>query len=628
MSSRPPGIASPQLDERLNLTQTIRKLSMPTRAADDVLEDQGGTVLLLCKDGDSRKWGPRWLQRAGLQSHIPSNLALGLEEARSLRPDVIVVDSYLNDVNGTPLHRALANAADVTAPIIVLCSNAKETATLNGEEIFDVVRKPFEWQLISRRVSHAVKFAKTTTKLAESKDSLHKALALADAARQRLRSRENFEPVTGLPNKSKFLDLMRRGMAASGRDKTELAVMVIGFNRFRLVIEAMGQDQADLILTEIGRSLSDCLRTAATSHNVTHGLRTAAAASLDQFRFGIMLTCSGEGDELVILQQKLLDTLSRPIQVAGQTVSLSACLGVAVYPQDAADADSLLQRADNAMRDAQSRGGGFKYYCSETDAAAVRKLKIEHMLHEALDRNELSVFYQPIAGVASVAVRSAEALLRWQQADGNFVPPDEFVPIAEESGLIIRVGEYVLEEACRQLKAWRNAGIPLPHICVNVAKAQLLSSTFTLTVKRILHKHELEPGSLELELSERGVLSGDYDIINRLHELKNLGIRLSVDDFGTGESAIGYLRALPVDVLKIDRSYIEGLTINDKDAALVSAMVALGQRLNLSIVAEGVETPEQLAALRNLGCDAFQGFLVSRPVAGNAFAGLLKRPAS
>ena len=275
------------------------------------------------------------------------------------------------------------------------------------------------------------------------------------------------------------------------------------------------------------------------------------------------------------------------------------------------------------MRDAQSRGGGFKYYCSETDAAAVRKLRIEHMLDEALEKHELSVVYQPINDVESGRVLCAEALLRWKSADGTSIAPDEFVPIAEESGQILRLGEYVLDEACRQLKEWRAAGLEMSHVCVNVAKAQLVSSGFCQTVARTLKKYGLEAASIELEISERGVLSGNHDIVIQLHELKGLGVRLSVDDFGTGDSAIAYLKELPVDVLKIDRSYIHGIIVDRKDAAIASAMIALGQRLDLLVVAEGVETAEQLHRLRGLGCDAFQGFLVSRPVPGDSFEDFL-----
>ena len=613
-------------NKNTDLTQTIRRLSIPAKPANDDFEYGCGTALLLCRDDNEKKWGQRWLTQAGLQTSTPSDPVQGLEIARSEIPDVIIVEAGLHDAAGNPLYIALIAAADLTLPIIVMCSNNKETAAALEANVFDIVRKPYEWQLIGRRVRHAVRTSALEMQLRESRESLTKALSVAEEARQQLRSRESFEPVTGLPNKSKFMDLLKRGMNAVSGDQTELAVFVIGFTRFRLVIEVMGQEEADQVLTEIGHNLAACLRQSASPRSASRGLRTAAAGSLDQFRFALMLTCTSDDDEISLFRQQLLDMLSQPIQVSGQTVYLSACLGVALYPQDADDADSLLQRADNAMRDAQSRGGGFKYYCAETDAAAARKLRIEHMLHEALDRDELTLAYQPITAVERGHVVAAEALLRWPQEDGSFIPPAEFVPIAEESGLMIRIGEYVLDEACRQLKAWHQAGINLPHICVNVAKVQLISAGFAQSVRRIVDNHDLDPVHLELEISERGVLSGDYDVISQLHELKDLGIRLSVDDFGTGDSAIAYLKELPIDVLKIDQSYIGGLTVDHKDEAIASAMVALGQRLGLKVIAEGVETVEQLSILRKLGCDLFQGFLVSEAVFAGAFASLLSKP--
>lgn len=613
-------------DDCLDLTQTIRRLSIPTMPANDSLEAGAGKALLLCRDSAARKWGKRWLTQEGLQTEVAEDPGDGLAIARADRPDVVVVEAGLQDDAAMPVYRALVDAADLDAPVIVMCSGAREVNSALEAEVFDIARKPYQWQMISRRARHAVHLGELQAKLGESRHSLGKALSIAEAARKQLRSRESFEPITGLPNKGKFMDLLKRGMAAVKRDHTELAVLVIGFTRFRLVIEAMGQEQADQVLTKIGSNLAGCLRRAAVPQGAGRGLRTAAAGSLDQFRFALMLTCSIGQEELSLFRQQLLDTLSQPIQISGQTVYPSACLGVALYPQDADDADSLLQRADNAMRDAQSRGGGFKYYCSETDAAAARKLRIEHMLHEALDRSELKLAYQPITTVDGDHVVAGEALLRWPQEDGSLISPAEFVPIAEESGLITRIGEFALDQACRQLKAWHQAGFNLPHICVNVSRVQLISAGYAQSVRRIVDKHGLEPGHLELEISERGVLAGDYDVISQLHELKDLGIRLSVDDFGTGDSAIAYLKELPVDVLKIDQSYVAGLTVDHKDKAIASAMVALGQRLDLKVIAEGVETAEQLAILQKLGCDGIQGFLISKPVFSHAFAGLLSRP--
>ena len=609
-------------DPRLptDITQTIRKLSLPIDTVDNAFEEPGGTALLLSKDKDSRKWGPRWLKQIGVQTTVASDPANALQIVSETAPDVILVDAGLTGRDGRPLYASLVKDDSVTSLVVILCANGREAAGALDAGAFDVARKPFDWRVISHRARHALSALNKQSTLDATNEALQEALAVANTARKRLRSHESFEPVTGLPNRSKFVDLLRRAMHAVDRDKATLAVLVIGFTRFRLVIEAMGQEQADRILGEVGRRIGDCLQEAPSGPMSSGGgLRTAAIAVLDPFRFGVMITRSHDDETLSSLHHHLLETLSRPIQISGQTVHLSACLGVALYPQDAGDVDSLLQRADNAMRDAQSRGGGFKYYCTETDAAAARKLRIEHMLHEALDRDELTLAYQPIVDIATGRLFGAEALLRWQQPDGGIIDPEEFVAVAEESGLMVRTGHFALDRACRQLAEWRSNGIRVPIVCINVAKVQLMSTGFAQTVASSIEKYGIEAADLELEISERGVLSGDYDVIEQLHALKRLGVKLSVDDFGTGNSAIAYLKDLPIDTLKIDRSYVAGMTEDGKDAAIVSAMVALGQRLDLAVIAEGVEMEEQLAALRELGCDAYQGFLAAKPLSVEDF---------
>ena len=625
MSDAPRKVHAVPENANLDLTQTLRRLTVAGDTHTDVSEhlESTHTALLICRDGEVKKWGRRWLEREGCDVAIVDDPADYLRAARDLRADVIVLEGGLVAPGGGALVKVLAETPEITTPLLVLTANAKELSLALDCKVFDVIRRPYEWKLLGKRAKHAASQGSAANELNTAKKSLAQALDVAERARQQLRSNESFEPLTGLPNKKKFIDLMKRGMQAADRDGNVMAVFVVGFNRFRLVVEAMGQESADMVLTEIGKKLAASLEDVGRIQANTRGLRTSAAANIEQARFALMLTCSGDQDELTALQQQLVEQLSRPVYVSGQAVYLSACVGVALYPQDASDVDSLLQRADNAMRDAQSRGGGFKFYCTETDAAAARKLRLENMLHEALNNERLSLAYQPILRAKSNKVASAEALLRWQQEDGTYISPEEFVPIAEESGLMIRVGEYVLLEACRQLREWMDAGVRLPLICVNVSKAQLMHGKFSQTVRRALETHRIEPKALELEISERGVLSGDYEVISQLHEIKDLGVRLSIDDFGTGDSAIAYLKELPVDVLKIDRSYIRGLTDNRKDAAIVSAMIALGHSLDLEIVAEGVETAAQRDALIQLGCDNLQGFYLSQPVSAPAFMAMV-----
>jgi len=613
-------------EESGDLTAKLRHLKMPEVTetdVEDILENRPVAVLV-CRDAEAKKWGRRWLEREGMDVAIVDSVGRCMQTIELAKPQVVIVEVGIGEVDGKPLVQALVESADVNVPVIALCNNGKDATLALDANVWDVVRKPFEWKLLGRRAGLAARVGSMEQELGNARSKLTEALDVAEGARVRLRSQESYEPVTGLPNKRKFMELMTRGMAAVDRDNSKLAVFVVGFNRFRLVVEAMGQESADLVLAEIGQRLGQCFNAVDLYRSMNGGLRTSAIANIDATRFAMMITCSGNEDDLATMQQEIVNRLSVPVVVDGQTVHLLACVGAAMYPQDAPDADTLLQRADNAMRDAQSRGGGFKFYCPATDAAAARKLKLEHMLHEALNASELTLDYQPIIEAGEGRVLSVEARLRWHQSDGTLVPTAEFIQVAEESGLIIPLGEYALDLACRQLREWIDDGIKVPTVSVNVAKAQLMHGGFVGMVRESLNKYGLKPRHLILELSERGVLSGDTDVITQLHEIKSLGVSLSIDDFGTGDSAIAYLRELPVDALKIDRSYVNGLPENEKDKALISAMIALGHSMGLTIVAEGVETMEQFRALKMAGCDELQGYVISHPVDGKALPRLFK----
>jgi EAL domain-containing protein (putative c-di-GMP-specific phosphodiesterase class I)/DNA-binding response OmpR family regulator len=617
-----------ETDDDLDLTRSIKALSMPVSSgANDAssCDDVSSSALLVCRDNNARKWGEKWLRQFGFDTTLTTDPAEALSVAEELKPDVIVVEAWLSDGDGVKVFESLQNAADLNVPLIVLCSHSREVQAAIDADVFDVVRKPIEWQIVAQRAEIAVRLRRTEEQHLAEQLARMEALHLANHAHKELRSSQSFEPVTGLPNKTKFLDLVQRGMRAAERDKNALAVLVIGFSRFRLIIEALGQESADMIMAEIGARMRTCLENVDDDQRQTSGLRTAAAANLESLRFGLMFTCSTDGSELASLQKRLAGELSRPVQVAGQIVHLSACIGAALYPGDADGADILLQRADNAMREAQNSDSGFRLYCREADAAATRKLAIENMLYEAFDKNKFRLAYQPIMDISSGRVVGAAALLRWPQADGSFIGPDEFVPIAEECGLMIQLGAWVLDESCRQLQMWQHEGLPPLRMCVNVSRCQLMAGGFVDSVQRVLKKYDLDPACLDLELSERGVLVGLDEAISQLQMLKSLDVQLCIDDFGTGEAAIAYLTELPIDVLKIDRSYISGLNGAGKETAITSAMVTLGQSLDLTVIAEGVETPEQLAILLDLGCDEYQGFYQSPAISSEAFADFVRQ---
>ncbi len=599
-----------------NLTQTLKVLTEHTTSNFDVDLGLGDVpkALFVSRDTSAKKWGPRWLHRAGLSVSTIEDQDDPIAVARTLRPDVIIVESRLRCRDGEQLYKKMQAAEDITGSVIVLCGSSKEVAEAMASDAFDVARKPYDWQLLGRRARKVVVQTRRERELEETRESLRSALEVANRARKQLRKSESFEPVTGLPNRAKFLELTARGVDAAQREDCGLAVLTVTCVRFRMILEALGREQANEVIVDFGRRLHAALQRAIDSNTEFRGLRTAAVANTGIGRFALMLTCSGHHSEIARVRDEIGIELSKPTTVAGQTIYPAACTGVALYPDDAHDADALLLRSESAMRDAQSKGADFQFFCAKTEAEAARRLEIEQKLYAALDNNELELAYQPLIEVNSGRIVGTEALLRWPQPDGSFISPEQFVPIAEDAGLMSRLGEFVLDEALRQLKVWQSAGLDWMRMAVNVAKSQLMAEGFPQIVDRCLREHNIDAPSVELELSERGVMSGNVDIVEQLRQLKSLGVSLAIDDFGTGNSSVAYLKDLPVDTLKIDRSYVDALTEEGRTGNMAAAIIALAQRLRLTAVAEGVESRVQLGILQTLGCDLYQGFLLSPAV--------------
>ena len=311
--------------------------------------------------------------------------------------------------------------------------------------------------------------------------------------------------------------------------------------------------------------------------------------------------------------------MQSPFEVDGQSVYLDVAFGAAIYPSDASCADRLLHNAETAMLEAQERGVGLRFYSEAEGSSSHRLLNLDGMLREAIRNDDLELAYQPITNTHTGHTVGAEALLRWHHAEEGAISPADFVPVAEKNGLMHAIGEFVIEKACTQLRDWLDQGVAPLHMAVNISLCQLLAGDIVEVVDRALRTHGIAPELLELELSERGVLNQHPEVIDVVRELKAMGVRISIDDFGTGQSAIGYLVDLPVDVIKIDRSYVSGADSNDRNEAIASGMVALAQRLNATVIAEGVETAEQLERLRSWGAELCQGFLFSPAVSPDEF---------
>jgi len=424
-----------------------------------------------------------------------------------------------------------------------------------------------------------------------------------EQANAALQHQATHDALTGLPNRLLFIDRLGREIAHAERDGHVFAVLVVDLDRFKVINDTLGHGPGDQLLIEIARRLSNAIRSA----------DTVARTGGDEFL--LLLTDIREAPDAAVIAAKIISELDKAVSISGTEVHTSASIGISVYPADGSDSDTLVAHADEAMYFAKQAGRhSFQFFSPGMSVFSRERLDLESELRRALPMKQFEVHYQPKVDVATGRMNSVEALLRWRHPTRGLVGPLEFIPIAEETGLMLSIGEWVLREACRQARQWQREGLPFLRIAVNISPIHFRQSKFLEIVRSALLDHDLEPQYLEIELTETTVMDHAENSVNILEELSRMGVIVSIDDFGTGYSSMSYLRRFPIDKLKIDRSFIHDMTTNPDAASIVSAIISLAHSLRLKVVAEGVETAEQLEQLRQLGCDQFQGFYRSAAV--------------
>ena len=432
------------------------------------------------------------------------------------------------------------------------------------------------------------------------------------AAERRIEHLAHHDFLTDLPNRL-FRDRLDVALAQARRHDQLVGVLFIDLDRLKVINDTLGHVAGDQMLREAATRLARCMREGDT------------VARLGGDEFMVVLSNLGDARGAASAARKILDGLARPTELMGQEVFMSASIGVSIYPTDAADAEALIRNADAAMYSAKRHGGdNYQFYTSDLNVQAQERLALEQGLRVAEQRNELHLLYQPKIDLVSGKIIGVEALLRWQHPVLGWVSPERFIPIAEETGLIIPIGEWVLRTACEQIRTWRALGIDLP-VAVNLSACQFRQRNLAATIHRILSEAGVPPQCLEIEITESDVMENAESAIATLGELKARGISISVDDFGTGYSSLSYLKRFPLDVLKIDRSFVRDIAIDSDDAAIVEAIIALARSLDIKVVAEGVESDDQKAFLNRSGCDFAQGYLFSPPVEAGQIVALLER---
>jgi diguanylate cyclase len=481
-----------------------------------------------------------------------------------------------------------------------------------------ILKKPFEPIEVMQCASALSRKWQHERALESHVESLEQVIAARteklEAANLQLRHLATHDALTGLPNRVLLDDRLAQAIAHADRDAQPFAVLMLDLDRFKLINDSFGHRSGDTVLNEVARRLQSLVRS----------IDTVARVGGDEFV--LVVSPSAARSDAEEIGRRANDILSAPIQVEGVDLRVSSSIGIAFYPTDGGSAESVLAHADAAMYCAKERGrNNYQCFSPGMKSKALERVSLESELHQALKLGLFELFYQPKVDTASGDIHSAEALIRWRHPQRGLIEPMQFIPLAEECGLIHEIGAWVLREACRQCAAWQRAGQPPLRVAVNVAASQFRRGDLFEVVRGALQQSQLDPRFLEIELTESAVMTNPEDSAAVLEQLSRMGVLVSVDDFGTGYSSMSYLRRFPIDKLKIDRSFIAELTTRADDASIVQAIVSLAHGLRLKVVAEGVETLEQLKFLQSVGCDQYQGYHFSEPLPAAEFAELVTR---
>jgi diguanylate cyclase (GGDEF)-like protein len=512
-------------------------------------------------------------------------LSRGLEALSAEKPGLVLLDLSLPDSHGLETFDKVY-AHSPTVPIIVLTGNDDQMIALNavktGAQDY-LVKGKLDRELLVRAMQYSIERKRY---------------------QEQLEHQANYDALTGLPNRNLLNDRLKQAVYAQ-RHARAIAVVFIDLDHFKFINDSLGHSAGDKLLQQ----MADRLRAAVRDGD------TVSRLGGDEF---ILVLNDQQNEEIIFrAMQRIIGELSKPVTIDGQELTVTCSAGISLYPQDGPDVDTLLKNADAAMYRAKEHGrNNFQFYTAEMNRLVNERLSLESSLRRALERNELILHYQPKMDLRTGDIVGVEALLRWQHPEWGLLYPDRFIGLAEETGLIVPIGEWVLRTACAQARAWQDAGLPPITMSVNLSARQFRQEALFKLVARILSETGLHPGHLEMEITESMVMHNAETAIAVLKGLKEIGVHLSVDDFGTGYSSLAYLKTLPIGILKIDRSFVQDIEgpKGKKDGLLAQAIISLGHSLKLKVIAEGVEEKAQLDFLKANHCDEAQGYLFSRPV--------------
>lgn len=525
-----------------------------------------------------------------------STYGSGIEAIDSKEYDVYLLDYRLGERTGLELLRE-AIEKGCTAPIILLTGQGDQEVDIDAMKAGAsdyLVKGEITAPLLERAIRYAIERKR---------------------AEEQIRLLAYYDKLTSLPNRVLFKDRLGQALEHARRYQRLAAVLFLDLDDFKRINDTLGHHVGDLLLKSVSDRLTDCVRKSDTVARRTANETDDTVARLGGDEFIILLTEVNNISDVAQVAQRILNGLSYPYTLEGREVFTTTSIGIAMYPSDGEDIDTLLKHADTAMYHAKYQGkNNHQYYTESMGSTVLERLTSENSLRKALGRGEFLLHYQPQVDIRTGNIIGMEALIRWRHPDRGMILPADFIPLAEETSLIVPMSKWVLRTACRQNKAWQAAGIPPIRMSVNLASQQFEQEDLIKTIRRVLDESGMAPHYLELEITESAFMQKSEATMNTLHKLTAMGVRLVLDDFGTGYSSLSQLKHIPLSVIKIDQTFVKEISTNRSDAAVVTAIVTMAHGLNLEVVAEGVETEEQLAFLREQGCDAIQGYLLSRPL--------------
>ena len=559
-----------------------------------LVEDNPGDAHLLREMFNEQDWRSTELMRVECMSAAEAYLAEHVV-------DIILLDLGLPDARGLEAIRR-AHAAAPGVPLVVLTGLEDESLAVQALQLGaqDYLMKG---QIEARGLLRALRYA------VERKTMERAALSMS---RQMAHSAEH-DFLTGLPNRMLLNDRVGQAIALAKRHMKKVAVLFLDLDGFKHINDSLGHPTGDKLLQSVAKRLVDCIR----------GSDSVSRQGGDEFV--VLLLDLEQAEDAAVTARRMLEAVAQPHSIDHHDLHVTASIGVSIYPDDGLDADTLIKNADTAMYQAKENGRrSFQFFKPAMNVRAVERQFIEEGLQRALERREFVLHYQPKVNLTTGAITGAEALLRWTHPTRGPVSPVDFIPVAEDCGLILPIGAWVVREACAQARAWMDAGLPVTSMAVNVSAMEFRNKNFLNGLFAILAETGLDPRSLELELTESVLMKHAASAATILQTLRKRGIQAAVDDFGTGYSSLSYLQKFPVDAVKIDQSFVRQISTTGDDTTIVKAVIGMARNLKLRVIAEGVETLEELAFLRAYRCDEAQGYYFSRPVLPQQFAIMLR----